>query len=51
MSILKFVCSISDLGLCKPQGNADIANQPDLGLQSESEEFGWGGKSTPLFGV
>jgi len=51
MSILKCVCNISDVGLCKPPGNGDIANQPALDLQSESGEFGWSGNSTRLFGV
>jgi hypothetical protein len=43
-STLKRSCSISDVGLCRPQGNGDVANQPTLDLQSESGEFGRAGK-------
>jgi hypothetical protein len=50
-STLKRLCSISDVALCKPQGNGDEANQPTLDLQSGSGEFGRAGKWAPLFGV
>ena len=37
---LKRLCSISDVGQCKPQGNGDVANMRALDLQTESGEFG-----------
>jgi hypothetical protein len=38
-STLKRFCSISNVGLCKPEGNGDAANQPTQDLQSVSGEF------------
>ena len=43
-STLKRLCSISDVGLCKPQGNGDVANQPTLDLQTKYGEFCRAGK-------
>ena len=43
-STLKRLCSISDVGRCKPQRNGDVANLRTLDLEPVSGEFGKVGK-------